>query len=333
MLVFMLLAGCSFDRNAIAPGAASDARVGGDGATPCEPGTVDANGDPSDGCECTPTAPSTELCDGFDNDCNQATEDGSEDPGIGVPCDGADDDVCEEGIWACVGGRAVCEDNTGNIREDCNGIDDDCDGTIDEAAGTNYFADADGDGYGNDADVVVSCDPVDGREPRGGDCDDGDGTVNPGQPEACDLRDDDCDAMIDETCTCVGVIQGTRLYSFCSDTRDWYGARDYCAGRGQFLAALESDSEDAFVVAELRARGLAPAWVGLHDEGHEGDWRWVDETPIARTAWGPDEPNNGPGCCFNDENCGVVAWHSDPDTWNDVMCSDEYHYVCESAAP
>ncbi len=128
-------------------------------------------------------------------------------------------------------------------------------------------------------------------------------------------------------------VEGGRLYSFCGDAQDWFEARDACAARGQALASLETDAEDAFVVAQLRARSMTSAWVGLHDDDHEGDWRWVDETPIGRTAWGPGEPNNGPGCCLNDEDCGVVAWYPDPNTWNDVQCGDDHYYVCESAAP
>ncbi len=332
-LLPLLLLACSLDRFAIAPSGGTDARVGIDGAA-CEPGTFDANGDPSDGCECTPTAPMTELCDGFDNDCDESTPDGSEDPGIGPPCDGTDDDLCEEGSWACIGGRAVCEDATDNSREMCNEADDDCDGMVDETVGTEYYADADSDGYGTDSDVVISCTPLDGREPRGGDCDDYDDQVNPGRPETCgNFQDDDCDGVLDNGCECVSVVEGGRLYSFCSGDLDWRDARDRCTSRGQALASLETDEEDAFVVGQVRARGLAPAWVGLHDIGDEGNWRWVDETPIARTAWGPGEPNNGPGCCLNDENCGVVAWHPDPDTWNDDQCSNTHAYVCESGAP
>jgi len=302
----------------------------------CEPGTIDANGDPADGCECIPTAPSEELCDGFDNDCDQRTMDGVEDPGIGVPCDGSDDDLCEEGVWVCTGGRAVCEDPTGNIREECNATDDDCDGMVDEEAGMQLHLDADGDGYGRDDDFVFSCDAIPGREPRGGDCNDENAAVNPARPEMCDTNDDDCDGVIDEEggCDCVGLIEGDRLYAFCSPELNWYDARDGCTGGGMQLASLETDAEDAFVVATLRARGLAPAWVGLHDEGHEARWHWVDEMPISRMAWGPGEPNNDDGSiAFSDEDCAVVGWYGDPNTWNDRNCGVGHRFVCEGPAP
>lgn len=66
---------------------------------------------------CTPTG--AELCDGVDNDCDPTTEDGADEPDRGAPCDGADDDLCEDGVLACTGGALVCEfDDPQN--EDCD---------------------------------------------------------------------------------------------------------------------------------------------------------------------------------------------------------------------
>src|SRR6185436_7103894 len=50
----------------------------------CEAGFVDANGLPSDGCECITSNGSVEICDGLDNDCNGMVDD--------VPTDVVDDD-------------------------------------------------------------------------------------------------------------------------------------------------------------------------------------------------------------------------------------------------
>ena len=61
-----------------------------------------------------------------------------------------------------------------------------------------WFRDNDGDGFGNDAEPLLACDPPMGFATAGGDCDEGDPSVNPSTPEACNGADDDCDFQVDE---------------------------------------------------------------------------------------------------------------------------------------
>ncbi|HYV18901.1 MAG TPA: putative metal-binding motif-containing protein [Verrucomicrobiae bacterium] len=112
-----------------------------------------------------------ELCNGLDDDCNPQTNDGSADPGIGAPCDGADGDHCIEGIRFCTGGTLACNDTTPTNPEVCNGVDDDCDGVV-----PANEADQDGDGF----------------RVCNGDCLDTNPTVHPGGTELCDGFDNDC---------------------------------------------------------------------------------------------------------------------------------------------
>ena len=84
--------------------------------------------------------------------------------------------------------------------EICNGIDDNCDGVADEGfSPVNYFADGDADGFGNDATLLVACvDPGAPYVTTGGDCNDGDATINPGATEVCDGIDNDCSGLADD---------------------------------------------------------------------------------------------------------------------------------------
>jgi hypothetical protein len=112
-----------------------------------------------------------DLCNGFDDDCNPQTVNGSGDPQIGAPCDGPDADQCNEGTYFCAGISLSCSDTTANTVEQCNGLDDDCDGNV-----PSNEADADGDGY----------------RVCGGDCNDSNAGVHPGAPDLCDTLDNDC---------------------------------------------------------------------------------------------------------------------------------------------
>ena len=106
-----------------------------------------------------------ELCDGFDNDCDDV-----------VPDDEIDDDG--DGMAECDGD---CDDLDGTTydgaEELCDGLDNDCDGEVLEEE-----QDEDGDG-------TLACD---------GDCDDADDQVHPGASELCNAIDDNCDGSIDE---------------------------------------------------------------------------------------------------------------------------------------
>ncbi len=155
----------------------------------------------------------TEVCDGEDNDCDgsideagssgsttwHADEDGD---GYGDPY------VSEESCEAPAGyvdDETDCDDDDADINpaasEICDGIDNDCDGSVDDGAGDSatWYADEDGDGFGDASDSVASCDAPSGYVSDDQDCDDSDGSENPDADEVCDGDDDDCDGSIDES--------------------------------------------------------------------------------------------------------------------------------------
>jgi len=91
------------------------------GTTRCVSGSIACEGG---------TGPVAEACDGHDNDCNGAIDDGSM-PGEGVAC-GTDVGECTFGSTDCVAGAMVCIGGTSGTIELCNTLDDDCDGLTDE---------------------------------------------------------------------------------------------------------------------------------------------------------------------------------------------------------
>jgi hypothetical protein len=66
--------------------------------------------------------------------------------------------------------------------EVCDGIDNDCDGETDEATAVDastWYADGDGDGYGDPDNDRIACEQPSGFIPDAGDCDDSDAMVTP----------------------------------------------------------------------------------------------------------------------------------------------------------
>ena len=152
----------------------------------------------------------TEHCDGVDEDCDGAVDD---DPVDGsVFYEDQDGDGWGGAVWrACTQPSGAvtepgdCDDAAAarfpGADELCNGADDNCDGTVDEDSAvdsTAFYADSDGDGYGDATVVHVACAAGAGEVADATDCDDGAATTYPTAAEHCDGVDEDCDGSVDE---------------------------------------------------------------------------------------------------------------------------------------
>ncbi|MFH1464551.1 MAG: MopE-related protein [Pseudomonadota bacterium] len=194
----------------------SDADGYGDAASPAA-ACAQPSGHVSDDTDCDDALAAvnpgaTELCDGLDNDCDGTTDDGAEDAATWYA------DADGDGFGEAATTATACTQPTGFVADDtdcddaqaavnpgatelCDGVDDDCDGAVDEADAADaptWFADADGDGFGDPADATTACTAPSDTVADDTDCDDTADTIFPGAAEHCDGTDEDCDGVDDD---------------------------------------------------------------------------------------------------------------------------------------
>jgi len=170
-----------------------------------------ANSDDCDDLNASIYPGATELCDGVDNNCDLAVDDGAAAPttwyadadadGFGNPS--VSTTGCEA-PFGTVADSTDCDDldptTFPGATEVCDGTDNNCDLAVDEgaAAPTTWYADADGDGFGNPSVSTDACAAPFGTVADSSDCDDLDATAFPGGTEVCDGADNNCDTQVDE---------------------------------------------------------------------------------------------------------------------------------------
>ena len=228
-------------------------------ALSCEPRPGEVN----NGLDCDDSDPSIRPdaeesgCDGVDTNCDGIVGGGDDDS------DGWD-------------ARTDCDDadpgRYPGAAETCDGIDEDCDGEIDNDAldiGT-FYADADGDGYGDPAAGVNRCDLPAGYVPDHTDCDDSTAEAYPGAPERCDDHDQDCDGVADND-----AINATTWYA----DRDGDGAGDPSAPQVACDAPPDhvtddGDCDDTDSAVSPAATEIA--WDGVDQDCADGDLSCAD---------------------------------------------------------
>jgi len=157
----------------------------------------------------------TESCNGIDDDCDLSVDEGEAADGTTWFADADGDGFGDPDttVVACsrpegwTGDDSDCDDTDETIHPDadetCNGVDDDCDSLVDAddddaSGGATWYADTDGDGYGDPLAATVSCETPADHVSNDGDCDDTNASVSPDGVESCNGLDDDCDSLLDD---------------------------------------------------------------------------------------------------------------------------------------
>jgi len=156
--------------------------------------------------------------------------------------------------------------------------------------GKFYYPDQDEDGFGDEKNAQLSCEPVSGFVEVGGDCKDDDADINPDAKEQCNAIDDNCDGEADE-----GLDPG--LY-YPDEDGDGYGDGvgrfacknsfdDYVMERGD----CEPDDEDINPGADEIDNGI--------DDNCNGE---IDEEDSGSGGRGGDDGSGGSGGDAGDDD-------------------------------
>lgn len=148
-------------------------------------------------CSAVAGVPSSELCNGLDDDCDGVVDQNN--PQSGMVCSTPLSGICSSGLSNCNAGTLQCIPDflPGTVTETCDGQDQDCNGTVDDGFNVGATCSA---GLGACASTgQIACDALGGAGCNA--------TIGMPTPELCDGLDNDCDGTNDNglglgnTCT------------------------------------------------------------------------------------------------------------------------------------
>lgn len=196
------------------------------------------------------------------------------------------------------------------------------------------------DGLWNDADCRGSLGAIcdfpceaedldgDGADGCGLDCDDTNPDIHPGAVDTCgDGLDQDCSGVPDDgpDCTCAAALRGEHRYLLCPEGVNFVQIEPICTRAGLAPVRIDSAGENAFLYRVARATRFERWWIALSDQEVEGQYRFIDGTPLRFAAWSRGEPNDSGRV----EDC--IHFWEDRAEWNDIGCGANGGVICEAA--
>ena len=304
--LWLLLTACSFDAVGLGPGETGAAEL-----------TTGTSSGPGSG---EPTGTGSQS---------------SEDSGTGGPV---------QPMTTSAGEDTTAADSTTSTTADMTTADmTTADSTTTGCVEHEFFADADGDGFGSVGASKLACEAPAGHVSDSEDCDDGDPNIYPGGAEVCDTVDNDCDALVDEftpdNTACGGckmALYGANdtVYHFCEDVKKWAAARDACEQRDAVLAKDDDLAHHAWLLDQLPGNS-GPWWIGGSSPDKNGEFEWLADGSAVPGSdderWDDGHPTGGKYdrmVLVSSDNVGT--WMFTSGRWYDREDKDQQPYICQS---
>jgi hypothetical protein len=163
------------------------------------------------------------------------------------------------------------------------------------------------------------------------DCDDSNPNIHPGATESCDDGvDNDCSGHADDAVSCNCPIQQLSGASFalCAFPTTFWEAEQFCHSLGYTLARVDSRDALKALQAATQSRHKGEWWVGLSDQGREGEFLWPDQSRAVRGLWAAGEPDN----YVCGQHCAAVRPGRSPGL-RDLHCATYAPFVCSVDDP
>ncbi|MCP5528023.1 MAG: pre-peptidase C-terminal domain-containing protein [Verrucomicrobiales bacterium] len=88
-----------------------------------------------------------------------------------------------------------------------------------------------------------------------------------------------------------GRSYGGHYYLLTDPNLSWEEAQGQAESLGGHLVVFEDEAEQDWVTGEFIGR-FGSLWLGLTDRAQEGQWEWVDGSPVGYENWGDGEPSS-----------------------------------------
>ncbi|XP_054601353.1 C-type lectin domain family 4 member E isoform X2 [Nothobranchius furzeri] len=133
---------------------------------------------------------------------------------------------------------------------------------------------------------------------------------------------------------------GDKCYYFNDLYLRWKGSRSFCEDLGADLVKIDSREEQEFLVEKVKNFVMDDIWegfwIGLTDSEVEGNWTWVDGSPLDSRMkfWSEGEPDDYKAYSASGEDCVTIVKGEaeDLNSWTDYTCSVARKSICEKPA-